>query len=134
RKMSKSYGNAIDLTDSGKEIDSKVSQMITDPQRARKSDPGDPDICNVFTLHEIYSDASDVEGINQSCRKAGIGCVECKKKMAASLKMGLAPIQEKRKVLGENMDRVKDIVAEGNRRARAVAVETMAQVRDAVKI
>ena len=134
RKMSKSYGNAIGLTDSAAEIDSKVSRMVTDPQRARKSDPGDPDVCNVFTLHEIYSDASDVEEIAKSCRKAGIGCVECKKKMAASLKIGLAPMQEKRKALSENMERVKEIVAEGNRKARAIAVETMAQVREAVKI
>ena len=134
RKMSKSYGNAIGLSDSDKEIDSKVSRMVTDPQRARKSDPGDPDVCNVFTLHEIYSDASDVAEINKSCRVAGIGCVECKKKMAASLKVGLAPIQEKRNDLAANMDKVKEIVEEGNKKARAVAVETMVQVREAVKI
>jgi tryptophanyl-tRNA synthetase len=134
RKMSKSYGNAIFLTDSDPEIDVKVSQMITDPQRARKSDPGDPSICNVFSFHEIYSSPETIETVRADCPRAQIGCVECKRMMAASLKRGLAPIRAKRRELESDMGRVKEIVAEGNQRSRAIARETMVQVREAVKI
>jgi len=134
RKMSKSYGNAIFLTDSDQEIDLKVSQMITDPQRARKSDPGDPAVCNVFSFHEIYSPPEIVEDIRRDCPLAAIGCVECKRMMAASLKRGLEPVRARRRELESDMERVKAIVAEGNARSRAIARETMAQVREAVKI
>jgi len=99
RKMSKSYGNSILLSEADDEIDRKVSRMITDPQRARKDDPGDPDVCNVFSFHEIYTDADTVKRIDGECRAAEIGCVACKKLMAESLKKGLAPIKEKRKEL-----------------------------------
>jgi tryptophanyl-tRNA synthetase len=134
RKMSKSYGNAIFLTDTNEEIDAKVSQMITDPQRARKSDPGDPSICNVFSFHEIYSKPETIEAIRNECPLAAIGCVECKRMMAASLKQGLGPIRSKRKELESDMGRVKEIVAEGNEKSRAIARTTMAEVREAVKI
>lgn len=134
RKMSKSYGNAIYLTDTDQEIDQKVSQMITDPQRARRTDPGDPDVCNVFSFHEIYTDPESVERINRECRTAEIGCVECKKNMASGLKAGLEPIRAKRKELGSDMDRVRKIVDDGNRRARSIAQETMEEVRKAVRI
>ncbi|MFO7987134.1 MAG: tryptophan--tRNA ligase [Desulfatiglandaceae bacterium] len=134
RKMSKSYGNAIFLTDSDQEIDRKVGQMITDPQRARKNDPGDPDVCNVFSFHEIYTETEKVREIKAACPAAGIGCVECKKIMAAGLKKGLEPIRAKRRELESDMGKVKAIMADGNRRARAVARETMEAVRDAVKI
>jgi tryptophanyl-tRNA synthetase len=134
RKMSKSYDNAIFLTDSDEEIDSKVGQMITDPQRARKTDPGDPDICNVFSFHEIYSDQELVSRISSECRTADIGCVECKKMMAEALKKGLEPIRAKRKELEEDIQRVREILEDGNARARAVAAETMDEVREAVKI
>jgi len=134
RKMSKSYGNAIFLTDSDEEIDLKVSRMITDPQRARKSDPGDPAVCNVFSFHEIYSPPETVEDIRRDCPLAAIGCVECKRIMAASLKQGLEPIRARRRELESDMERVKAVVAEGNARSRGIARETMAQVREAVKI
>jgi tryptophanyl-tRNA synthetase len=134
RKMSKSYNNAIFLTDSDKDIDSKVGQMITDPNRARRNDPGNPDICNVYSFHEIYSDADLVKNIEKDCRSADVGCVECKKMMADALKKGLAPIREKRKELEANIDQVKAMLEDGNNRARAVAAETMVQVREAVKI
>jgi tryptophanyl-tRNA synthetase len=134
RKMSKSYDNAIFLTDSDEEIDSKVGQIITDPQRARKTDPGDPDICNVFSFHEIYSDQELVSRISSECRTADIGCVECKKMMAEALKKGLEPIRAKRKELEEDIQRVREILEDGNARARAVAAETMDEVREAVKI
>ena len=95
RKMSKSYNNAIYLSDTPKEIGNKVSQMITDPQRKRKNDPGDPDICNVFSFHKLYSADDQVSMVDSECRKAGIGCVECKKMMAGNLVDHLVPFQEK---------------------------------------
>ncbi|MDZ7698875.1 MAG: tryptophan--tRNA ligase [Deltaproteobacteria bacterium] len=134
RKMSKSYHNAIFLTDSDEEIDRKVSQMITDPQRARKNDPGDPGVCNVFSFHEIYTDEHTVNDISEACPAAKIGCVDCKKQMAENLKKGLAPIKAERRALEADPDKVKDIMADGNRRSRAVAEQTMAEVREAVKV
>lgn len=134
RKMSKSYGNAIYLTDEDAEIDASVSQMITDPQRARKTDPGDPDVCNVFSFHEIYTDPQEVQDIAPKCRRAEIGCVECKKRMASSLKKGLEPIREKRKELEAREDQVREIMAQGNARARAIAQETMREAREAMKL
>jgi len=134
RKMSKSYENAIYLTDTDKEIDDKVGQMITDPQRARKNDPGNPDICNVFSFHEIYTDPEIIKKINKECRSADIGCVECKKMMAAGLKSGLEPIRDKRKELESDINKVKEIMAEGDRQARTIARETLSEVKEAVKI
>jgi tryptophanyl-tRNA synthetase len=134
RKMSKSYDNAIYLTDSDADIDKKVGMMITDPQRARRDDPGDPEICNVFTFHEIYTDGETVRDIAGQCRSAKIGCVDCKRMMAASLKKGLEPIRARRRELEADMDGVRDMMEESNRRARAIARETMAEVREAVKL
>ncbi|HDZ23347.1 MAG TPA: tryptophan--tRNA ligase [Desulfobacteraceae bacterium] len=134
RKMSKSYGNAIFLTDTDEEIDRKVMQMITDPQRARKSDPGDPAICNVYSFHEIYSGKDLVSRIDRECRIAEVGCVECKKMMAENLKKGLAAIKERRKELEANVGRVDEVIEEGNRKASIIAAQTMEQVREAVKI
>ena len=134
RKMSKSYGNAIYISDADEEIENKVGQMITDPQRARKNDPGNPDICNVFSFHEIYTDPETVKKINADCRTADIGCVDCKKLMAAKLIEGLKPIKAKRKELESDIHKVREIIEEGNKRARAIARETMAEVREAVKI
>jgi tryptophanyl-tRNA synthetase len=134
RKMSKSYGNAIYISDADEEIEDKVGQMITDPQRARMKDPGNPDICNVFSFHEIYTDPETVKQISTDCRSANIGCVDCKKLMAANLIKGLKPIKTKRKALESNIQKVREIVEEGNKRARAIARETMAEVREAVKV
>jgi len=134
RKMSKSYGNAIYLNDTDKVIDDKVGQMITDPQRARKNDPGNPDICNVFSFHGIYTDHEIIKKINKECRSADIGCVECKKIMTASLKSGLEPVRDRRKELESDINKVKEIMAEGDRRARVIARETLSEVKEAVKI
>jgi len=134
RKMSKSYGNAINLTDSEEEIHQKVMQMITDPQRARKVDPGNPDICNVFSFHEIYSEKETVYRVNHECRVAEIGCVACKKTMADSLRKGLAPIRARRKELEAHVGHVDEIIREGNERARSIAGKTMETVREVVKI
>ncbi len=134
RKMSKSYNNAIYLSDSPDVISKKVSQMITDPQRARRSDPGDPDVCNVFSFHKLYTDAQTVAEIDTQCRAAEIGCVECKQIMARNLIDALAPIREKRAFYVDRPDLVEQIIAEGAQRARNVAESTMAEVRAAMKI
>ncbi len=134
RKMSKSYDNAIFLMDTDDEISKKTGQMITDPQRARKSDPGDPDICNVFSFHEIYTPEEIVKQVNADCRKAGIGCVDCKKIMCKNLCSALTPAREKRQELESDLNMVKDIIEDGNRRAKSIAEKTMAEVKEAVKI
>lgn len=134
RKMSKSYDNAIYLSDSPDEIASKVMKMITDPQRMRRSDPGNPDVCNVFTFHKIYTDPELVAKIDKECRTAKIGCVECKKIMAENLIKGLEPIREKRRYYEERPELVEEIIKDGGRKATAVARQTMEAVRSAVKI
>lgn len=134
RKMSKSYDNAIFLTDPDDAIVSKVGRMITDPQRMRKNDPGNPDICNVYSFHEIYTEAETVKEIDADCRIAKIGCVECKRRMAQNLIRGLEPIRARRRSLEADMDNVKALVERGNAKARAIAVQTMDRVRGAVGI
>jgi tryptophanyl-tRNA synthetase len=134
RKMSKSYNNAIFLSDSPKEIGVKVSRMITDPQRKRRSDPGNPDICNVFDFHKLYTDPQFVKEIDEQCRTAGIGCVECKQKMTQGLIAALEPIRQKRAYYESRPDLVNDIMTEGNNKARRVAQKTMEDVRSAIKI
>ncbi len=134
RKMSKSYENAIYLADTPEAILGTTKKMITDPQRARKTDPGDPEVCNVYSFHKLYTDDATVAAINADCRKAGIGCIECKKKLAESLITGLAPIQEKRAYFVDRPQLVDDIMNDGTARARRVAQQTMDQVRSAIGI
>ena len=134
RKMSKSYNNAIYLSDTPDEIAKKVSQMITDPQRMRRSDPGNPAVCNVFEFHKIYSGTETCETIDPQCRNAEIGCVECKQIMAKNLISAMAPLHERRAHFKAKPEQVKEIIALGSQKARAVAKETMAQVRAAIKI
>ena len=134
RKMSKSYNNAIYLSDTPEEISQKVSQMITDPQRMRRSDPGNPDVCNVFEFHKIYSDQQTWEAIDPQCRNAEIGCVECKKIMAKSLTEAMQPLHERRAHFKAKPERVKEIIAFGSKKARRVAPATMEQVRAAIRI
>ncbi len=134
RKMSKSYDNAIYLSDGPDDIAKKVSQMITDPQRARRSDPGDPDVCNVFTFHKLYTDPATVSEVDTQCRRAQIGCVECKKIMAKNLIQAFEPIREKRLYYEKRLDLVQDIMREGSDRARRTAEKTMADVRSAMKL
>ncbi len=129
RKMSKSYNNAIYLSDSPDDIRTRVAAMITDPQRARRSDPGNPDVCNVFEFHKIYTDKEIVANINRECRQAQIGCVECKKIMAEHLIESLEPYREKRAYFEARPELVDDMIKNGDRKARAVAEKTMAEVR-----
>jgi len=134
RKMSKSYNNAIFLSDSPDEISSKVSQMITDPQRMRRSDPGDPEVCNVFSLHKLYSTSDQVSMVNRECRRAGIGCVECKQLMAGNLVAYLGPYREKRTYYLAHRELVTEILDKGTERARSIARQTMDEAREAIKI
>jgi tryptophanyl-tRNA synthetase len=134
RKMSKSYNNAIYLSDTPEEIAKKVSQMVTDPQRMRRSDPGNPDICNVYEFHKIYSDPETLEPIAPQCRQAEIGCVECKRIMAKSLIAAMAPMHERRARFKADPQRVKEIIAAGSQKAREGAKATMDEVRAAIRI
>ena len=134
RKMSKSYGNAIYLSDTPDEIRAKVMQMVTDPQRARRSDPGNPDVCNVFEFHKLYTDPETNRQIDSQCRKAEIGCVECKRLMAENLVQALAPLQEKRQYYLSNPEIVEEIMIEGSSKARQIAVETLLQAKAALRI
>jgi tryptophanyl-tRNA synthetase len=134
RKMSKSYGNAIYLSDPPEVVDKKVRGMMTDPARKRRYDPGDPEKCPVFDHHKVFSPPDVVERVDRGCRTAEMGCVECKQLMAHYLNEYLAPIQERRKVYEREPQKVWDILAEGTEKARCVARATMAEVRTATKL
>jgi tryptophanyl-tRNA synthetase len=108
--------------------------MITDPQRARRTDPGNPDVCNVFSFHEIYTPGDVVQQIDGDCRTAALGCVDCKKILAKNLNKALDPIREKRRELEANLDKVKEIMERGNAKARSIAEKTMTEVREAAKL
>lgn len=129
RKMSKSYGNAIYLSDPEKEINQKVMQMVTDPQRVKRSDPGHPEVCSVCGYHEVFT-PSRVEEIKDDCRNARIGCVDCKKMLARSMNDLLDPMRERRKPYEENPAKLDEIVEHGNAQARTAAGETMHKVRE----
>ena len=134
RKMSKSYGNAIYLIETPDEIRQKVRQMITDPARVKRKDPGNPDICSVFHMHKIFSSPDLVDRINRECRTAELGCVECKKMLAEGIIERYGIIAKKSRELRENPDEVIAVLEDGSRRARAVASQTMEEVRKAIKL
>ncbi|MGE4552389.1 MAG: tryptophan--tRNA ligase [Desulfovibrionaceae bacterium] len=130
RKMSKSYGNTIQLSESLDEIAPKVRGMLTDENRKRRTDPGDPKVCNLFPYHKAMTDPARLPEIEEGCRKATWGCVDCKKLLMESLTAFLEPLHERRRALEANPGRVQEILAAGNERARAFARGTMAQVRE----
>ena len=132
RKMSKSYGNTILLTDPEPVVRQKLKTMVTDPARVRRSDPGNPDVCPVGDLHKIFSDRATMDKVNVGCRSAGIGCIECKGWAADALVQLLNPMQERRKKFEENPRLAWDILEAGSGRARKVAAETMDGVREAM--
>jgi tryptophanyl-tRNA synthetase len=134
RKMSKSYGNAINLSDSPEVIREKCMQMFTDPQRLRRSDPGRPEVCNLYTFHRLLSPPALAERVARQCRAAEIGCVDDKRLIAEVLIELLAPFRARRAELLRDRDRVYDILVEGSRRARERAGETMQQVREAIRL
>ncbi len=133
-KMSKSLDNHIVLAATPEETRQRVMMMVTDPARIKRSDPGNPDICNVFTMHKIFTPASEVERINVECRRAGIGCVECKKIFADSLNRELEPFRAKRSELAAEPARVQAVLDDGAYRARKIAEQTMKEVRAAVQL
>ena len=134
RKMSKSYGNAIYLSDPEPVVREKVSSMITDPARKRRTDPGNPDICPVFDLHKAFSPKESQEWAAQGCRTAGIGCLDCKGRLLDHLLQRLEGIHARRPEFAARPDTVWDILQAGSHRAREVARATMEQVRSAMKI
>jgi tryptophanyl-tRNA synthetase len=131
-KMSKSLNNHIELAATPEETEKRAKQMVTDPQRIRRDDPGNPDVCNVFTMHKIFSSGEELEMINTECRRAGIGCVDCKKIFAKNLNADLAPFRAKRAEWDSNPDKVWDVLHDGANRARVIAKETIAEVKDAI--
>jgi tryptophanyl-tRNA synthetase len=131
-KMGKSLNNHIELALTSAETEKVVMSMVTDPQRIRRTDPGNPDVCNVFSMHKIFSPAAEVAMINTECRIAGIGCVDCKKRYAKNLNENLSPLREKRNQLAQRPDDVWDILQDGANRARVIAKQTMAEARAAV--
>jgi len=132
QKMGKSLNNHIELAATPEETLKRVMSMVTDPQRARKTDPGNPDVCNVFSLHKVFSPAEEVAAINVDCRKAAIGCVECKQRFAANLSAHLEPFRARRAEIGANPDHVWDVLHDGAKRAQVIAEQTMTAVRAAV--
>jgi tryptophanyl-tRNA synthetase len=133
RKMSKSYGNSIFLSDPPGVIREKISTMVTDVERPMKTDPGDPERrCAAFNLLRLYMPAERLNGIVEDCKAARLGCVACKKGLAEALIAYLAPIQERRSVLASDPGRLRAILQEGSSRARSVASKTMEEVRSAI--
>jgi tryptophanyl-tRNA synthetase len=132
RKMSKSYGNAITLSESDADIRAKTKVMVTDPARKRRSDPGNPDICPVYDWHKLFSTRETLEWAAQGCRTAGIGCIECKAKMADHLIEWITPVRERRVEYEKHPKKVLEILEDGSKRARRVAQGTMERVREAV--
>jgi tryptophanyl-tRNA synthetase len=134
RKMSKSYFNAITLSESDANIRTKTKTMVTDPARKRRTDPGNPDVCPVYDWHKLFSaeEPGRLEWVRQGCTTAGIGCIECKAAMAENLIKWIAPVRERRVKWENDPKGVLEILDEGSRKARSVAQETMERVREAV--
>jgi tryptophanyl-tRNA synthetase len=134
RKMSKSYGNTIGLTASADEIRKAAMSMFTDPNRVRRSDPGNPDICNLFQFHKLFSDEETITRVDHECRTAKIGCVDDKKLIAEIMIEKLRPMRERREQIDRDPSIVWDTLRDGNRKARERASATMDDVRKAMKI
>jgi len=132
RKMSKSYGNAITLSESDADIRAKTKVMVTDPARKRRTDPGNPDVCPVYDWHKLFSPPETLKWSAEGCRTAGIGCIECKARMADHLIGWIAPIRDRRVEYEKHPARVLEIIDNGSNRARTVAQGTMHRVREAV--
>jgi tryptophanyl-tRNA synthetase len=133
RKMSKSYNNCIYLSDTPEELEKKIRTMMTDPQRVRRTDAGDPEKCPVFELHKIFSTKEERDEVTEGCRTAGIGCIDCKIVLIKNLLTVLEPIWEKRNDLIERPEYVKEVVDAGTEKAKKASDETMADVRKAIK-
>ncbi len=133
-KMSKSLNNDIEMAATAEETSARVMQMVTDPARQRRSDPGNPDVCNVYSLHKIFTPKEKVEEINVECRRAGIGCVDCKKILGANMNAYFADMRAKRAELAKDPDTTWDMLRDGARRASEIAEATMVDVRKAIDL
>ena len=133
-KMGKSLNNHIELATTPEVTVKRVKEMVTDPARQRRTDPGNPDVCNVFTMHKLFSPQEEVDMINVECRKAGIGCVDCKLRFANNLNKHLEPFRAKRAELAADPNKIQDILHDGANRARAIAEQTMVEVREAMQL
>ena len=129
QKMSKSYGNTISLREHPGTVEQKLKTMPTDPARVRRSDPGEPEKCPVWSLHQVYSDHATQDWVQTGCRSAGIGCLDCKKPLIEAVLQELKPIQERAREYEQDPETVRGIISEGNEAAREVARETMEEVR-----
>ena len=134
KKMGKSENNHIELALTPVETNKVVSTMVTDPQRVRRTDPGNPEVCNVFTLHKYFSNADKVSTIDTECRTADIGCVDCKRMLSDELNEHLGPFRERRAELARNPQYIWDILHDGANRARTIASKTIAEVKSATGI
>ncbi|SDX63952.1 tryptophanyl-tRNA synthetase [Allochromatium warmingii] len=134
QKMSKSYNNTLSLRDSPAEVEKVLRTMPTDPARVRRTDPGDPDKCPVWPFHQVYSDATVHDWVQQGCRSAGIGCLECKRPIIDAVLAELTPIQERARDYEAQPELVRQILRDGGERARAIAGETLAEVRQAMSL
>jgi tryptophanyl-tRNA synthetase len=132
RKMSKSYGNTIGLREDPDEVAKKLKTMQTDPARVRRTDPGDPEKCPVWDLHKLYSSPETQQWVQQGCRTAGIGCLECKKPVIEVVVQEITGMRQRAQEYEDNPDLVRGIIAEGNEKARAVASQTLDDVRQAM--
>lgn len=133
-KMSKSLNNHIELASTPEETTARVREMVTDPARIKRTDPGNPDVCNVYTMHKIFSPQGDVEMVNVECRRAGIGCVDCKKLLARNLNNHLEPFRARRAEFASKPGYVQDVLDDGAKRAGAIAKKTMEEVRKAMQL
>jgi len=134
RKMSKSYGNFISISDGTQDVSKKVMTMFTDPKRIKRTDPGTPEVCNVHSYYEVFADEKLTLQVAGQCRNASIGCTDCKKQLGQLLNEYLAPIQEKRKELIDNKKKIFDMLASGKEKAQAVARATIQEVKETVGI
>ncbi len=133
RKMSKSYNNAIYLSDTEKDITKKVKAMLTDPARGLRTDPGDPDVCNLFPFHKLYSPEDMQKEIDRDCRTAALGCGDCKLKLVDTMLEGLRPHMERRREIAAKPREVEEILEEGTRKAQKVAKATLDRAKQAIK-
>lgn len=133
RKMSKSYGNVINISSTPDEFKTYVSNMITDPARIKKTDPGHPDICSVFAYHKVFNPDS-IDEIRCDCENANIGCVACKRNLADKILEFMAPIHERRAAICDDVDYIAQVLQDGKARATSTAAQTMIEVREAMKL
>jgi tryptophanyl-tRNA synthetase len=134
RKMSKSYHNTINLSDTEREVWQKLKTMVTDPARVRRTDKGNPELCPVYDFHKIFSSEDVIKQIDTDCRTAAIGCIDCKRQVADAMVERFSPMWETRATFTTRPKHTQEVVEEGRKRAATVASETIAEVKEAMKI